>query len=125
MGIARAIVMLPVASLEASITFYSKLGFAPAQRRDDWGWAMLQCGETRIMIDRSINAQPRAPRMAVLYLYADDVRTFHDEATRRGLDLPALDTTFYGMLEFRVDDPDGNRLWIGQDRSAPNDEEQR
>jgi hypothetical protein len=22
--------------------------------------------------------------------------------------------TFYGMTEFRIDDPDGNRLWIGQ-----------
>jgi len=22
--------------------------------------------------------------------------------------------TFYGMREFRIDDPDGNRLWIGQ-----------
>jgi hypothetical protein len=25
-----------------------------------------------------------------------------------------LDVTFYGMTEFRFDDPDGNRLWIGE-----------
>lgn len=27
---------------------------------------------------------------------------------------PDPDVTFYGMNEFRLDDPDGNRLWIGQ-----------
>ena len=31
-----------------------------------------------------------------------------------GADVPELETTFYGMTEFRIDDPDGNRLWIGQ-----------
>jgi hypothetical protein len=25
-----------------------------------------------------------------------------------------LEASFYGMTEFRMDDPDGNRLWIGQ-----------
>ena len=25
---------------------------------------------------------------------------------------------FYGMTEFRLDDPDGNRLWIGQNTAA-------
>jgi uncharacterized glyoxalase superfamily protein PhnB len=28
--------------------------------------------------------------------------------------VPELDVTFYGMKEFRINDPDGNRLWIGQ-----------
>jgi hypothetical protein len=30
------------------------------------------------------------------------------------VDVPELGVTFYGMTEFRLDDPDGNRLWIGQ-----------
>jgi hypothetical protein len=29
-----------------------------------------------------------------------------------------LDVTFYGMTEFRIDDPDGNQLWIGQETSS-------
>ena len=33
---------------------------------------------------------------------------------RNGVELPDLDTTFYGHTEFRIDDPDGNRLWIGK-----------
>jgi hypothetical protein len=26
----------------------------------------------------------------------------------------ALDVTFYGLNKFRLNDPDGNMLWIGQ-----------
>jgi uncharacterized glyoxalase superfamily protein PhnB len=36
-----------------------------------------------------------------------------------GLTVPDLEVTFYGLTEFRLTDPDGNRLWIGQDTSAP------
>jgi hypothetical protein len=35
-----------------------------------------------------------------------------------GLQLSDLDNTFYGMKEFCLDDPDGNRLWIGQNAAA-------
>jgi len=35
-----------------------------------------------------------------------------------GIVVPKLDVTFYGMSEFRLDDPDGNRLWVGQNASA-------
>jgi len=28
--------------------------------------------------------------------------------------VPDLEVTFYGMTEFRIEDPDGNQLWIGQ-----------
>jgi hypothetical protein len=30
--------------------------------------------------------------------------------------IPDLEVTFYGMTEFRFDDPDGNRLWIGESK---------
>jgi len=51
----------------------------------------------------------------VLYLYPDDVARYHEQVRRNGLALPDLEATFYGMTEFRIEDPDGNRLWIGQD----------
>lgn len=114
MKMTRLIPMLPVRSIEASIAFYEKLGFSIEQRRDDWGWAMLCCGECRIMVDRSINKHRDAPRDAVLYLYPDDIAAYHAQVRRNGLSVPDLDTTFYGLTEFRIDDPDGNRLWIGQ-----------
>jgi hypothetical protein len=33
---------------------------------------------------------------------------------RNGLAIPDPEATFYGMSEFRLDDPDGHRLWIRQ-----------
>ncbi|WP_208619655.1 hypothetical protein, partial [Xanthomonas populi] len=42
------------------------------------------------------------------------LREFHKHARDNGLDVPEVDDTFYHMTEFRIEDPDGNRLWIGQ-----------
>ena len=105
--------MLPVRHLPLSVRFYEQLGFEVEQRRDDWGWAMLAQGECRLMLDQSIR-QADAPASGVLYLYPDDVAAFRAAAVARGLALPEVEPTFYGHLELRVADPDGNRLWIGQ-----------
>ena len=114
----RLIPMLPVKSMPASVEFYQKLGFSVEERNDDWRWAMLCFGECRLMVDQSINLHPGAPRNSVLYLYPDDISDYHDQVRRNGLVVPDLDVTFYGMTEFRIDDPDGNRLWIGQNTSS-------
>ena len=49
----------------------------------------------------------------------DDIRGYHRQLSDDGLALPGLEESFYGMVEFRMEDPDGNRLWIGQDTSTP------
>lgn len=109
--------MLPVRNMPASVDFYSKLGFSVEQRKDEWRWAMLSFGECRLMVDESINVLPAGPRASVLYLYPDDISEFHKQVRDNGLVVPDLEVTFYGMTEFRIDDPDGNRLWIGQETS--------
>jgi len=114
MQMTRLIPMLPVRSIAASIAFYEKLGFTVEQRNDGWGWAMLRFDECRLMIDQSINVHPGIPRASVLYLYPDDIAGYHAQVRRNGLTIPDLEQSFYGMTEFRIDDPDGNRLWIGQ-----------
>ena len=114
----RLIPMLPVKSMPASIEFYQKLGFSVEERNDEWRWAMLCFGECRLMVDQSIDVHPEAPRYSVLYLYPEDISEYHKQVRRNGLAVPDLDVTFYGMTEFRIDDPDGNRLWIGQDTST-------
>jgi uncharacterized glyoxalase superfamily protein PhnB len=91
-----------------------KLGFDIEDRNEQWRWAMLCFGECRLMLDESINTQPDAVRTSVLYLYPDDIVEYHKQVRDSGLELPDLNVTFYTMTEFRLDDPDGNRLWIGQ-----------
>jgi uncharacterized glyoxalase superfamily protein PhnB len=114
----RLVPMLPVKSMPASVEFYQKLGFKVERKEDDWGWAMLRFDECSIMLDQSIKAHGSAPCQAVLYLYPDDIVEYHREVQKNGLVVPELDVTFYGMTEFRIDDPDGNRLWIGQTQST-------
>lgn len=118
MKMRRIIPMLPVRSMQASVAFYRKLGFVVEQSNAAWRWAMLAFGECRLMVDESINSHPALPRMSVLYLYPDDIAAYHALLQANGVDVPALDTSFYGMTEFRIDDPDGNRLWIGQESAA-------
>jgi uncharacterized glyoxalase superfamily protein PhnB len=116
----RLIPMLPVQNIQASIDFYSKLGFVVERRNDSWRWAMLRCDECRVMLDQSINLHPGIPRLSVLYLYPEDIVEYHRQVQANGLTVPDLETTFYGLTEFRLEDPDGNRWWIGQDTSAGN-----
>jgi uncharacterized glyoxalase superfamily protein PhnB len=116
MRLSRLIPMQPVNSMPESVTFYGKLGFVVEERNEEWGWARLRCGDCQLMLDQSINLHPDIPRISVLYLYPDDIVDFHRRARENGLDIPDLDATFYGMTEFRVEDPDGNRLWIGRER---------
>ena len=118
MKMTRLIPMLPVRSMPASVEFYQKLGFSVERRNDDWRWAMLRFDECCLMVDESINTQPEAPRTSVLYLYPDDISQYHQRLRENGLDIPDLEVSFYDMKEFRFDDPDGNRLWIGQSTSA-------
>jgi catechol 2,3-dioxygenase-like lactoylglutathione lyase family enzyme len=110
----RLVPMLPVKSVSESLEFYRKLGFEVETRNDEWRWAMLALGECRLMVDQSINAHPHSPRDFVLYLYPEDIVEYHRSIRENGLEIPDLDVTFYGMTEFRIDDPDGNRLWVGQ-----------
>lgn len=110
----RLVPMLPVRHMPDSVVFYQKLGFSVERRNDEWRWAMLCFGECRLMVDQSINLHAGIPRTSVLYLYPDDVAAYHRQLRAQGLVIPELERSFYGMHEFRMQDPDGNRLWIGQ-----------
>ena len=111
--------MLPVRSMAASVDFYCRmLGFEVETRNDAWGWVMLRFDDCRLMLDQSINAHPGSPRDSILYLYPDDIVGYHKQVRKNGLVVPELDVTFYGLTEFRITDPDGNRWWIGQNTSG-------
>lgn len=114
MKMTRIVPMLPVRSMPASVEFYRRLGFEVEQRNDGWRWALLRFGDCQLMLDESINVHPALPRSAVLYLYPDDIGAYHRSVRANGLEVPDVETSFYGMAEFRIEDPDGNRLWIGQ-----------
>ena len=117
MSLASVVPMLPVQNLVASIAFYRQLGFEVENFRDDWAWASITLGTHRIMLDRSIGVGVHASCNAVVYLYAHDLDQFWQRASQAGLKLPEIAETFYGMREFRVLDPSGNQIWVGQFRA--------
>jgi catechol 2,3-dioxygenase-like lactoylglutathione lyase family enzyme len=110
----RVIPMLPVRSMPASVEFYRKLGFEVEERNDQWRWARLTSGDCSLMVDESINVAPTAPRQSVLYFYPEDIAAYHRQVRANGVAVPELETTFLRHDRVRLDDPDGNRLWIGQ-----------
>lgn len=115
----RLIPMLPVKDMPASVEFYcGMLGFEVETRNDSWGWAMLRFDECRLMVDQSIRTHQILPPGAVLYLYPGDIVAYHEQVRRNGLNVPDLNVAFYGLTEFRIKDPDGNHLWIGQDTAS-------
>jgi len=102
MTISRLIPMLPVKSMPASVEFYKKLGFSVERRNDDWHWAMLCCGDCRLMVDQSINVHPELPRPNVIYLYPDDIVEYHKQVRENGVNVPDLEVAFYGLTEFEL-----------------------
>ena len=113
MKMTRLVPMVPVKSMPDSVKFYQALGFTVERQQDDWGWAMLRFDDCRLMVDESISHSEVPPR-AVIYLYPDDIVGYHRHLRSSGMQVPDLSVTFYGMTEFRIQDPDGNRLWVGQ-----------
>ena len=118
----KLIPMLPVRSVEKSLKFYQQLGFSVDQYRQEWGWAKLRFDECQIMLDQSIQHPHQLPKQHVIYLYPENIAEYHQAVKSRGLEIPDLEHTFYGMIEFRIDDPDGNRFWIGQQLDPPANE---
>lgn len=114
MKMTRITPMLPVRNVTDSVAFYRRLGFQVMKQNDTWRWVLLAFDDCQLMLDESINPHPDVARYCVLYLYPDDIAAYHAKVRANGVDVPDLETSFYGMTEFRIEDPDGNRLWIGQ-----------
>ncbi|MBV7328341.1 hypothetical protein KFU94_08785 [Chloroflexi bacterium TSY] len=118
MSIHRITAMVPITDLARAIIFYSEgLGLQVTGRNDEWNHAMLE-GEhgCQVMIDRSIRTESNAT--TVVYYYTSALESVRERLIAVGFDPEPIGETFYGMTEFRVSDPDGNRVWVGS-REAP------
>lgn len=114
MKLDKIVTMLPVADVGPSVEFYvNVLGFEVRREHAGWGWALLARDGCELMLDQSIKSAA-AKSGAVTYLYTDDVEEYWRQVRERGCAAEAPEMTFYGMKEFRLVDPDGNQVWIGQ-----------
>ncbi len=120
--------MIAVQDVRRSLAFYrDALGFEVLTEADtirEWNWAQLRAGPVLLML-AGTEAGPALPHTlpggdkhdfsAIYYFYPEDVRALHASLKSRGCDVTPLETTFYGMLEFSLRDPDGHLLSFGED----------
>lgn len=124
---------LHVASVDASLEFYSRLGFTSNDAyRDHFGkafWASAYCGNARVMFARASGPIDAREQAVLLYLYSPDVTALRNHLLASGvpdaadakpgeLRMPGVQAiTHPGHMpagELRILDPDGYCLLVGQ-----------
>lgn len=113
----RLVPLVRVASVPASLAFYAKLGFDLVNTLggDEPHWAWLRSGQADLMIERATLPVTSEQQAVLFYLYVDDVYRFHTAISQAGVTAGELVfPTHSPMGEFRVVDPDGYVLLVGQ-----------
>lgn len=115
--------LLNVADVSASATFYGHFGFTIDQSfPDDDGtlqWCQLKCGDAVFMLNRQdrIDTTDRLTRPdygdAVFYITVPDAHETRKTLLANGIETPMPEPQMYGVLEFRLRDPDGYEIAIG------------
>ena len=115
----RLIAMALVADVQRSADFYSLLGFLVVGTfKNDAGvpcWVHLESGNANLMLSKA-DAPILAEQQAVLfYLYSDDLTGLREHLLASGAAVAGITYPFYMPKgEFRLADPDGYVLLIGQ-----------
>ncbi len=104
-----------VTDVEASLSFYvDALGFSERFRFGDY--AGLAHGDVRIHLSGPSAANRKQTGQGSIYIFCDDVDTYHSEVSRKGALIQAPPKDYeYGMRDFVVEDPDGNLVAFGQE----------
>jgi catechol 2,3-dioxygenase-like lactoylglutathione lyase family enzyme len=117
----RLVPLAHVAQLPRSIAFYQKLGFqvvhsiTSAELGPEPHWAFLRSGGAELMIALATAPVDPEQQAILFYLYVNDVAALHVELKNAGLPISEMTHPDHRPAgEFRVADPDGYCLLIGQ-----------
>lgn len=115
----RAMPVLQVRDIAASVAFYDRLGFKASIWGDTPDFAILSRDEVTIALDRARDGQVTPNQWWAAYVYTDDVTALHDAFRAQSIEVTDIaHPTEYGCDDFDVIDPDGHRIAFGQDRSG-------
>jgi catechol 2,3-dioxygenase-like lactoylglutathione lyase family enzyme len=104
-----AIPILAVSDLDVGEAFYARLGYDVADRFD--GYLVLHDGPVELHLS---HRPGRAVHPATCFVHVGDATAFWKQLMERGV--PAVTAPVaqdYGLVEFDVTDPDGNRIRFG------------
>lgn len=117
MTMLRAMPILQVGDVMASIQFYVRLGFAPhGIWGDPPGFCIVQRGEVTLGLAHAQAGDIKPNQQWAAYLYVADVEALHREfSALDGVVVSAIEDQPYGCRDFDVRDLDGHVLAFGQD----------
>lgn len=114
MATIRAMPVLDVRDVAAAEAFWARAGFAS---HGAWGdppaFSIVQRGDVTLGLCRAEAAAPNSWWSA--YVYVEDVAALRAELLAEGLAVGEMrEPEIYGMRDFDLTDPDGNRIGFGQ-----------
>ena len=111
----RIAAMLPVKDMEKAHAFYTKvLGFTKVfENGNPVGFMILKRDQAELHLTLQPNYQ--AAPFNVAHMLVHDVDTLHALCQQHGLRIiKSLQNKYYGLKAFVFEDPDGNRIDVGQ-----------
>src|SRR5579864_3654804 len=107
-----------VEDIERSVKFYGQLGFKisnsdgqPGAR----GWVWLTNGRAHLMLARTHRPMNPSAQDILFYFYGPDVVEYRNNLIARGVEVgPLKHPDYLPKGEFRINDPDGYCLMVGQ-----------
>jgi len=103
---------LPTIDVEKALNFYcEQLGFHLGWK---WGDPITHANVCRDSISLDLIACPPKTGPALAYIQLTGVDEYFSELRQRDVDLSELEDRPYGMRDFEVVDPSGNRLAFGE-----------
>ncbi|MFW6060970.1 MAG: bleomycin resistance protein [Phycisphaeraceae bacterium] len=119
MKITAAATVLPVRDIDQSLRYFTEvLGFTQEFRFDNY--ASIERDRALIHLSQQGNPNTAAPGSGGIYIFCDEVDDFYSEITARGATVGGEPQDYpYGMRDFVVHDPDGNKVSFGCPTSEP------
>lgn len=120
MKLIASIPVLACQQLEDTLAFYQQAlnCIIVSKREGPTGleWVHLKTDNIFLMLVKQAESalQGDVTDKNLFYYYTDDVDAYYRFIKARGFKSTELTTTEYGMKEFFLHDPEGNRLAIGQ-----------
>lgn len=112
--------VIEVDNIEQQLEFYQQaFRFILIHKRigpDGIEWAHLKSDNTYLMLLRRSPSPDSSLRNhnITLYYYTDDVLSSYRYMKAKGIAVSEISATEYGMMEYQLQDPEGNRLAVGQ-----------
>ena len=111
----RIAAMLPVKDIGRACDFYTKvLGFTKVfENGTPVGFMILKKDQAELHL--TLQPNDNAPPFNVAHMIVDDVDALHAICQQQGLRIiKSLQDKDYGLRAFVFEDPDGNRIDVGQ-----------